>query len=198
MINSYTSDQIEKIGNTIVYLISKLENPSKTRILKFLYILDELSIKKSGIPFLNLGYQVWKFGPVAKDIFVEFSSSPSMLKKFIDRESVKNHSYLTAKVEFSDDEFSENELELLEEVAEKYKSYSTEDLIKITHREKSPWRNAAIKYGVLEDLLGDKISSTDIPVIMTELIEYDEQKMGIYLDYLDFHPQVNTPAEILT
>jgi len=94
----YTREQIEKIGNSIVYLSSKIDKISKTKLLKLLYVLDEISIKRSGIPFLNLKYKVWKFGPVADDLFVEFSSSPSMLKDFINRESTaEGHNYISPK-----------------------------------------------------------------------------------------------------
>ena len=62
----FSSEQLEKIGNTVVYLADRIENLSKTKLLKLLYILDEISIKKSGIPMLNLKYKVWKFGPVSE------------------------------------------------------------------------------------------------------------------------------------
>ena len=43
--------QVEKIGNTVVYLSQKIPTLKKTKLLKLLYILDEISIKKTGIPF---------------------------------------------------------------------------------------------------------------------------------------------------
>ncbi len=58
----YSQEQTSKIGNTVVYLASNVENSSKTKLLKLLYLLDEISIKTSGIPFLNLQYkdmEVW-------------------------------------------------------------------------------------------------------------------------------------------
>ena len=50
----YNEAQLNKIGNTAIYLSERIPNLSKTKFLKLLYILDELSIKQSGIPFLNL------------------------------------------------------------------------------------------------------------------------------------------------
>ena len=111
----YTKGQIDKIGNTIVFLTSKIQKISKTKLLKLLYILDEISIKKSGIPFLNLEYKVWKFGPIASDIFVELSSVPSILKDYIVRETTENgHNFISPKKDFIDDEFTQNELDLLD------------------------------------------------------------------------------------
>ena len=145
-----------------------------------LYILDEISIKKSGIPFLNLDYQVWKFGPVSKELFVELSSSPSMLKDFIERKYSEDGISFIPKKEFSDDEFTDNEIELLKSVAVKFRDATAQDLVSITHREQSPWYNAAVRNSVLELLLREEISSTDIPVNMKELIEYDHRKLEIY------------------
>lgn len=185
---TYSEDHIEKIGNTIVYLTSNMANVSKTKLLKLVYILDEISIKRSGIPFLNLEYKVWKFGPVANDLFVEFSSSPSILKDFISSKIVDGNTYIVPKKDFSNDEFSANELELLKFVVEKFKDATTEELISLTHRENSPWYNAAVKNSVLEALEAEKISNTDIIIDLSELVEYDERKKSIYSDYIESAP----------
>ncbi|MCT4614303.1 MAG: Panacea domain-containing protein [Marinifilaceae bacterium] len=182
----YRKEQIDKIGNTIVYLSSKIQGISKTKLLKLLYILDEISIKKSGIPFLNLEYKVWKFGPVANDIFVELSSTPSMLKEFIERTATEEgHIIIKPKREFVDDEFTDNEIDLLDFIATKFKNHTAKELISTTHRKYSPWYNAAKKNNVYELLEAEKISSTEIKVEMKELIEYDERKLNIYEDYLE-------------
>lgn len=180
----YRKEQIDKIGNTIVYLVSNIQDISKTKLLKLLYIIDEISIKNSGIPFLNLEYKVWKFGPVASDIFVELSSSPSMLKDYIERKATKEgHIVIRAKKDFCDDEFTDNELDLLNFVIDKFKDSTANELISITHRKFSPWYNAAIKNSVYDLLNNEMISSTDIKVDMRELISYDERKLELYEDY---------------
>ena len=43
----FTNEQLEKIGHTVVYLAERIPELSKTKLLKLLYILDEISIKKS-------------------------------------------------------------------------------------------------------------------------------------------------------
>ena len=40
-----TEEQIDKIGNALIYLTNSLGEISKTTILKLLYLLDEISIK---------------------------------------------------------------------------------------------------------------------------------------------------------
>ena len=184
----YTKEQIDKIGNSIVFLSSKIRGISKTKLLKLLYLLDEISLKKSGIPFLNLEYKVWKFGPVANDIFVELSSAPSMLKDYIKRETTKNgHIFISPQKAFVDDEFTQNELDLLDFVVKKFKDTTANELIYFTHRKSSPWYNAAVKNSVYDLLVSEQISSTEIKVEMKELVEYDERKKQIYEDYLELY-----------
>ncbi len=185
----YTEEHINKIGNTIVYLTYKLPKTSKTKLLKLLYILDELSIKKSGLPFLNLEYKVWKFGPVANDIFVELSTSPSILKGFIVKEFDGTKSYITPAKEFCNDEFSQSEIELIEEVVNKFGNLDAKALISITHRKNTPWYNAAVKYSVLEDLENERISTTEVVVNMAELVEHDERKKGLYHEFQEYSSQ---------
>ena len=114
----FNVEQLDKIGNTVIYLADRIPQLSKTKLLKLLYILDEISIKKSGIPILNLKYKVWKFGPVSEELFIELSSDSSLLEKFINRDNEGNH--IVSKVKFNDDEFSENDIDLLNYVIEKY------------------------------------------------------------------------------
>ena len=52
----YTKNQIDKLGNTLIYLCGKLERASKTHLLKLVFIIEEISIKKFGIPFFDLRF----------------------------------------------------------------------------------------------------------------------------------------------
>ena len=55
---NFDKEQLSKIGNALIYLSSNINRLPKTKALKLIYILDELSIKQSGIPFFNLQYKV--------------------------------------------------------------------------------------------------------------------------------------------
>ncbi|HUB59364.1 MAG TPA: type II toxin-antitoxin system antitoxin SocA domain-containing protein [Puia sp.] len=77
----YTKEQIDKIGNTIIYLSQHIRDLTKTKILKILFLLEEASIKRSGQPFIGIDFQLWKLGPVAKDIFIDSSSVKFKIKK---------------------------------------------------------------------------------------------------------------------
>ncbi len=126
---TYSPNQISKIGNTVVFLAEKIKNLSKTKVLKLLYILDELSIKKSGIPFLNLKYKVWKFGPVSEDVFIDLSTSPTILKGYIERSlSTEGKTIITSLVKFEDDEFSQNDIDLLNMVISEFGNKTAKEL----------------------------------------------------------------------
>lgn len=188
----YNSEQIDKIGNTIRFMTSEL-GVSKTKLLKLLYLLEEVSIKKFGIPFFNISFQVWKFGPVAEPVFIETSSRPSMFKDFYDIQNSSNGQFLKGKGEFNDFEFSDNDLEVLEYVKKNYIKKSAEELIEITHRENSPWYCTAQEKGILEDLLAERITNTHHTIDLSKLISSDDTlKLDRFYDYLEIHGDPNS------
>lgn len=80
----YTKDDIAKIGNTLVYFAERVPELSKTKLLKLVYLLEETTVRRCARPFLNLDFEVWKLGQVAKDLFVDLSSTEQyMLKDYV-------------------------------------------------------------------------------------------------------------------
>lgn len=130
-----SENQIDKLGNTLIYLLENVPDVSKTKLLKLVYILDEFSIKKSGIPFLNLGYKVWQFGPVSEELFIELSDEPILLNGYIQN---KGNGTFKAVKPFSDDEFSDNDMELLDEIIANFGSRTATELVNYTHRKNTP------------------------------------------------------------
>jgi uncharacterized phage-associated protein len=189
----YTKADIDKLGNTLVFLCQKLSpytQVSKTHLLKLVFILEEFSVKKFGVPFFNLRFDVWKLGPVSKDLFVELTDEPVLLADYISKDEVdKGKFVICPKRDFSDDEFSDNEMDLLEEVAERFKFCTAKELINFTHRKNTPWYNAAQKHGLVEDLEAGRINTTDIEIDLSELIEEEEQKLALYKTHKEFLSQ---------
>lgn len=177
----YSPNQLHKIGNTIIYLSKKIPNLSKTKLLKLLYILDEISIKKSGIPFLNLQYKVWKFGPVAEPLFIDLSGEMSILNNFIKNEN----GIISPEKEFCDDEFSDNDLELMDFVIKHFGDKTAKELVAHTHRPNAPWHIEATNKDVLKMLENQEINYTDFFVDMSLLVAHDEKKKAIYQNYLE-------------
>jgi uncharacterized phage-associated protein len=179
----FSPDQLSKIGNTIIYFSERIEKLSKTKLLKLLYILDELSIKRSGIPVLDLKFKTWKFGPVSEDIFIELSSEATFLKGYLKKVSEGEHMYIEPAVGFNDDEFSQNDIELMDEVISTFGEKTAKELISYTHRPNAPWHISATKNGVLEFLNNEEINNTEFVVDMAELIRHDERKLQLYQDF---------------
>lgn len=146
-----------------------------------------MSIKKSGIPFFNLKYKVWKFGPVSEELFIDLSSSTdeSFLKKFIKAKPDISGTLIESNNLFNDDEFSDNDIDLMEFVISKFGNKTANDLVKYTHRVNSVWYNTAKDNSVLELLLNEEINNTELLIEMGDLVNHDDLKREIYNDYIE-------------
>lgn len=180
-----TNEQVDKIGNSMIFLSKKIPNISKTKMLKLIYLLDELSIKNSGIPFFNLQYKAWKLGPVSEEIFIELSDKPLRLGNYIDIQHTENGSFVLSKSDFCDDEFSDNDIDLLEYVVKKFSTITAKQLIEHTHSPNSPWRNATEENGVYDLLERGDINNTEIVIDMSCLVSHDERKKSIFEQYVE-------------
>jgi uncharacterized phage-associated protein len=184
--NKYSKNQIDKLGNGLIYLIDKMGFLPKTSLLKLVYILDEYSVKKRGFPMFNLQYEIWKYGPVCKDLISEFNDGTSLLKDYIKSEVIDNATHVSPVAIFNDDEFSDSDITLFDEIVTTFSGKNTNYLVDYTHQKNSLWYTTAKKNGVLEDLLNEKINSTDIKIDFADLVSHDENKLAFYNDHLEF------------
>lgn len=186
----YTKSELDKLGNALVFLCQKISpytQVSKTHLLKLIFIIEEFSIMKFGVPFFNLRFDVWKLGPVSKDLFVELSDEPTLLSDYISKDEIEKGKFVICpKKEFSDDEFSDNEMELLGEVAERFKYCTAKELINFTHRKNSPWYVTAQKHGLVDALEAGKINTTDIEIDLSEVIQDEEEKIALYQSHKEY------------
>jgi uncharacterized phage-associated protein len=184
ILKAYTQEQLERLGNTILFLEQKISPLYKTKLLKLVYLLDELSTARNGIPFLGLDYKLWQAGPVNSDLYEELNQ-PYLLESFIDLKQDELGTRVSGKKPFSDDEFSEMEINLLNEIATRYKTMSSEKLVEITHRKSAPWYIKAQENNLIDAFNERKINTTDIPVDLTLLIKNDEKKMAMYKENIE-------------
>ena len=98
----------DKLGNTVVYIASHTENLSKTKLLKLLYFMEEYSVRRFHTPFLGLPYEVWQALIIGEA------------------------TYIQAAKKFCDDEFSDNDLLVMQEVLKKYGNKSAKELEDVT------------------------------------------------------------------
>jgi uncharacterized phage-associated protein len=188
----YTHNQIEKLGNALIFLCEKRkqagESVSKTHLLKLIFIIEEISVRKYGIPFFDLRFDVWKLGPVSKDLFYELTEEPTMLAEYIELD--KENKLVKPKRSFSDDEFSDIEMNLLEEISDRFLYCTAAELVNHTHRKHSPWHNTALKNGVLDLLETGAIPPiTDIEIDLSECLEGDPLRLALYTAHKEFLAQ---------
>lgn len=182
-------EQIDKLGNTIIYLADRMENLSKTKLLKLIYLLDEYAVKKFGIPFFGFNYEVWRLGPVCQEVFAELNAEEeelTFLDRFITLDRQENTTYINGKSKFNDDEFSTNDLKLLEEVTTSFKNATANQLIDITHQKGSLWYNVALKNDLLEPFDNKFKNTSNHEIQFEELIKQDQVKANLYHDYKEF------------
>jgi uncharacterized phage-associated protein len=184
--NKYSHDQIDKLGNALIYLIEKMGSLPKTRLLKLVYIIEEKSIEKRSMPFFNLDFEVWKFGPVCQNLYVEFTEEPTILKDYIKKRNTRNGFVFDKNSSFNDDEFSDSDISLMDEIINEFSGANCNDLVEYTHRENSLWYNTAKENGVLELLLNEEIPTTNLKINFEELIKNEPSKLEFYHEHKEF------------
>ena len=134
----------EKALHAALYFISKTANCQKTKLLKLLYLLDFEHYRQIGRTVTGLQYQAWRDGPVAPVVDQEITYPSEEWQQHI--KSTCNTGYqggsptwnLTAKSEFDSSFFSEREIDLLGDLATRYRSSTANELRRLCH-EGDPW-----------------------------------------------------------
>lgn len=180
-----SKDEIEKLGQAIIYIAKNTPNLSKTKILKLIYLMDEISIKKYGIPIFNINYKVWQAGPVNVELFSTLSDGEGILIEKYFEVSNDLNGYIKPKVEFSDDEFTENEMGILNLVIESFGAKTAFELVDICHKRDSLWYKISFENGLLEAFENKQITSTDYTIDFSEYLG-DVSLQNRYKDYTEF------------
>ena len=147
----FSEDNKEKIGNTLIYIAERTPQLSKTKLLKLIYLMEEYMVKRYHVPFLAIPFEVWQAGPVAKDLFIDLSDGPFLLKDYVTTEIKDSGTYIKAVQTFNDDEFSECEIEMMEEILRIHGGKTAKQLVEEVHKEGSLWYEVAKENGLLED-----------------------------------------------
>lgn len=176
-----------RLGNAVIYIAAHAKYPYKTEVLKLLFLMEERMVQKYHVPMLSIPYSVWRLGPVSVDVFEELSDGPVLLSDFVTlqfnarcSESLLRNGQVAADEgkasgqcirvvpsrDFDEDEFSDAELEVMREVMEKYGAMNSDQLIELTHREGSLWRETAKENGLLEDFEQKRANSSTVVIDM--------------------------------
>lgn len=146
----FSEDNRIRLGNVALYIAQHTQRPSKTKVLKLMYLMEEHSALCTQFPFLGIPFEVWQAGPVAKDVFVDLSDGPILLGDYISVETDGLGQYVVPKGQFDEDEFSASEISMMNYILAKYGNMSASELVQFTHRPGSLWYNEAKEHGLLE------------------------------------------------
>jgi uncharacterized phage-associated protein len=182
--NRFTESDRIKLGNAVVYIATRVSRLSKTKLLKLLYLMEEYSVVRFKTPFLGLEYEVWQAGPVAKEVFIDLSETPILLDGFIERVHINHHLYIKATAPFSDDEFSDNDLIVMDDVIKKYGHCNAHDLVALTHRQETLWYKTALRTGMLEEFEKKHRNSSNVTIDLSENLTACDREF--YREQLEF------------
>lgn len=166
-----TKQQIEKLGNTLIYFAQpgKVSELSKTKILKLLFLLEEKSIATYGVPFLGFNFELWQFGPVEKNVYVELSEDLPTLGQYIRK--VNYDDFYEANQPFNDHEFSQIDIELMDEIVAFARHKTAEDLVEFTHSKNSLWKKCAEEFNILKELENGSLPTSQYLIDFTKLFD---------------------------
>lgn len=168
----------ELIGNLIVFLSERCKPLYHTKLLKLLYLIDEESVKRCGSPITWLDYKVWKWGPVSEDVYFSKFDGTNKFAKFVNFDRVgENQVVVHPKVEFDDGEFSDYDMEVVEDVLKEYGAKRGNELVEITHLPDSLWSKIKNSHGLH---FSEENKTSDVSINFLELLDDDEQKKACY------------------
>ncbi len=189
MLEHLNKDEIDKLGNAIIFFSNKFPNLSKTSILKLIYLTEEYCVIKYGIPMFNLDYKVWQMGPVNVSLYFELTNDEGLklLKDYIKIEiNSTGYRFIKAIKEFSSDEFSSNDISVLEYIATEYKGWNANELIERCHENDTEWYRIAKENGLLEMFENESLATSDFKIELNKLVENDPLKSATFESYIEF------------
>ena len=154
-------------------------------------IKNDITVKAENLfafffTFFNLDFEIWQFGPVCQDLYVEFSEEPTILKNYIKKKNSINGFVFDKVADFNDDEFSDSDIHLMDEILNEFSGLNSKELVSYTHRENSLWYNTAKENGVLELLLNEEMPTTNLKINFEDLIKSEPSKLDFYKEHKEF------------
>lgn len=134
----YKSPDFKKFAHTVIFFIQE-PHTFITRLNKYLFYSDFLNFKNTGYSITGLHYAAIPNGPAPQNYGYLYQLLSD--EGFTDKEEIKlndNEVYERYKslLEFDKSFFTENELDSLKSVLDKFIYWKTGDIIKLSHEEK--------------------------------------------------------------
>jgi transcriptional regulator with XRE-family HTH domain len=137
----YRLPNLEKISEMVVYFTEKMK-PWKTKLNKLLFYADFVMYNKTGFSISGTQYRAITMGPAPNNfqsIFEYLANNDHIdviYTTFADGNTGEQF-VPNAKRQFNPKLFKDQELIILDEITERFKNTSTNEMIKISHKEKA-------------------------------------------------------------
>lgn len=133
----------EKWCNTVSYFVERLSTLSFQKVVKLIYIADELAVKETGVPINWLKYCASQSGPVPIDLSNTHQEKSTLCHSdfFTIEAQTPYNIILRPGKTFDDSRFSDYDIEILDKVIVTYGKYSAEKILQILHDEYFLWRS---------------------------------------------------------
>jgi uncharacterized phage-associated protein len=162
----------EKLINAIIYFAANTKYCGKTKLLKLLYFLDFRHFKQTGKSITGLDYYAWNMGPVPKDLFNELTEKMDPdLKAAIHDLPQEGFQNIRPKKKFDPKYFSNQEMNLLKDLAFIFKDAKADDMIESTHLKNEPWDRTLKEKGEFKKI--DYMLAIDSEIVS---LPYNEAK----------------------
>lgn len=116
------------VANYIIGYTNSMEKPvTNLKLQKMLYFIQGFSYSKRDEAFISDDFEAWRYGPVVRDVYIEFSRYGSLLIT-----DFYNSNYQNINFEKKDKEF-------LDDMIQSLNNYSTSKLVSASHAKDSPW-----------------------------------------------------------
>ncbi len=143
--------QLDKIVELLLYLSHVRPNCDKYQAVKFLYLADKEHLNRYGRPITFETYYALPYGPVAPHAMDLLKRDAAVMRKAgieelpFEVEELDMITYIRApKRSVNHDIFSKSDLDIFDDVIERYGKYSFFDLFELTHSHfayKNAWEN---------------------------------------------------------
>jgi uncharacterized phage-associated protein len=164
----------ELIGNLMILLANACKPLYHTKLLKLLYLIDEESVKRTGVPITWLNYKAWMHGPVTEDVYYSKIKGHNKFSDYVSFNDMANGSCIIKPVaQFDDGEFSDLDLQVINDILKLYGGKTARQLVDLTHQPDSLYDIAKKKHGI--EFSEDNCTS-EIEIDFQQLLDSDSRK----------------------
>lgn len=175
---------LAKLKAILLYFSNNTNKLGKVKLMKLIYFLDFVHIKKYGTPVTYDNYIHIEHGPIPSTIknLIDDAASDINSSKLVD--TISFQTVLTSRNpmtkilpmrDFSEndkDYFSETELEILKVVSDRFKNSSSDEIEEASHKE-SAWRETeylqSIPYNLAANDADSDVTQDEIDLLLSTL-----------------------------